>query len=91
MDAEQQIENSAPDVLVTDVDMPGIDGLELVRRVRRNPRTANLPIILVTSDSEQLRASAAATGVDVVLGKPYPEEQLIHHIQQLLLAQASAR
>ena len=90
LDAAQQIENSVPDVLVTDVDMPGIDGLELVRRVRCDPRTVHLPIILVTSDSEQLRASAAAAGVDVVLGKPYPEEQLIHHIQQLLLAQAGA-
>lgn len=53
----------APDVLVTDVDMPGLNGLQLARQVRDNPRTAHVPIIIVTSDSEQLRADAAAAGV----------------------------
>ncbi|MEF8715941.1 MAG: response regulator, partial [Accumulibacter sp.] len=84
LDAARQIEVSPPDVLVTDEDMPGMNGLQLARQLRANPRTARLPIILVTSDNEQLRANAAAAGVDVVLGKPYPEEQLISHIQQLL-------
>ena len=83
-DAERQIEQAVPDVLVTDVDMPGMDGLELARQVRGNPRTAHLPIIMVTSDSDELRIQARAAGVNVVLGKPYPEEQLIAHIQQLL-------
>ena len=83
-DAGRQIEKAVPDVLVTDVDMPGMDGLELARQVRGNPRTAHLPIIMVTSDSDELRIQARAAGVNVVLGKPYPEEQLIAHIQQLL-------
>ncbi|MCQ1548718.1 MAG: response regulator, partial [Candidatus Accumulibacter phosphatis] len=90
LDAARQIEVSTPDVLVTDEDMPGMNGLQLARQLRANPRTARLPIILVTSDNEQLRANAAAAGVDVVLGKPYPEEQLISHIQQLLRNQANA-
>ncbi|MER2543038.1 MAG: response regulator, partial [Candidatus Accumulibacter phosphatis] len=90
LDAARQIEISAPDVLVTDVDMPGMNGLQLSRQLRDNPRTAHLPIIMVTSDNEQLRADAAAAGVNVVLGKPYPEEQLISHIQQLLRSQAGA-
>jgi CheY-like chemotaxis protein len=47
------------------------------------PPPQRLPIIMVTSDSEQLRAEAHAAGVDVLLGKPYPEEQLIAHIQRL--------
>ncbi|MBK7674822.1 MAG: response regulator [Candidatus Accumulibacter sp.] len=87
LDAARQIEAAAPDVLVTDVDMPGMNGLQLARQVRGNPRTARVPIIMVTSDNDQLRAEAAAAGVDVVLGKPYPEEQLIGHIQQLLQGQ----
>ncbi|HNL76883.1 MAG TPA: response regulator, partial [Accumulibacter sp.] len=88
VDAARQIEASPPDVLVTDVDMPGLNGFQLAKMVRDNPRTAKLPIIMVTSDNEQLRAEAARIGVNVVLGKPYPEEQLIAHIQQLMDGQA---
>ena len=90
LDAARQIEAAAPDVLVTDVDMPGMNGLQLARQVRGNPLTASVPIIMVTSDNEQLRAEAAAAGVDVLLGKPYPEEQLISHIKQLMTAQAGS-
>ncbi|MCM8610609.1 MAG: response regulator, partial [Candidatus Accumulibacter sp.] len=82
-DAARQIAASIPDVLVTDVDMPGLTGLQLARQVRGNPRTAELPIIIVTSDSEQLQDEAAAAGVNVVLGKPYPEALLIQHVRQL--------
>jgi len=85
LDAVRQIENSLPDVLITDVDMPGLDGFQLVRQLRGNPRTANIPIIMVTSDNDVLRSEAAASGVDVVLGKPYPEEQLIAHIRRLVI------
>jgi CheY-like chemotaxis protein len=89
-DAARQIEASLPDVLVTDVDMPGLTGLQLARQVRGNPRTAALPIIIVTSDSEQLQDEAAAAGVNVVLGKPYPEALLIEHVQQLAHVRAGS-
>ncbi|MBP6709569.1 MAG: response regulator [Candidatus Accumulibacter sp.] len=85
-DAARQIEDVIPDVLITDVDMPGMNGLQLARQVRGNPRTAHVPIIMVTSDSEQLRAEATAAGVNVVLGKPYPEELLLDHLQELARA-----
>ena len=52
VDAARQIEASPPDVLVTDVDMPGLNGFQLAKMVRDNPRTAKLPIIMVTSDNE---------------------------------------
>jgi len=90
LDAAQQIEAALPDVLITDVDMPGMSGLQLARQLRANAATARLPIIMVTSDSEQLRGEADAAGVDVLLGKPYPEEQLIAHIQRLANSQGSA-
>ncbi len=89
-DAARQIEASLPDVLVTDVDMPGLTGLQLARQVRADPRTAALPIIIVTSDSEQLQDEAAAAGVNVVLGKPYPEALLIEHVQQLAHVSAAS-
>jgi CheY-like chemotaxis protein len=85
LDAASQIEESVPDVLLTDVDMPGLNGMQLVRKLRGNSRTAQLPIIMVTSDSEELLDEAMSAGVNVVLGKPYSEEQLIAHIEQLMI------
>jgi len=90
LDAAQKIADSLPDVLVTDVDMPGMTGLQLVRQLRGNARTAHIPIIMVTSDSDDLRSEADAAGVDVLLGKPYPEEQLIAHIQRLVVGRNGA-
>ena len=90
LDAAKQIENSVPDLLITDVDMPGMGGLQLVRHLRANPRTLGIPIIMVTADSEVLRTEALESGVNVLLGKPYPEEQLIAHIQRLVLARTDA-
>ena len=90
LDAAKQIENSVPDLLITDVDMPGMGGMQLVRHLRANPRTLGLPIIMVTSDSEVLRTEAMESGVNVVLGKPYPEEQLIAHIQTLVMARTDS-
>ena len=84
LDAARQIEQAIPDLLVTDVDMPGLGGLELVRQLRSDPRTASLPIIMVSAGSDVLQGDALAAGVNVVLGKPYPEELLISHIKSLV-------
>jgi CheY-like chemotaxis protein len=90
LDAAKQIDNSLPDLLITDVDMPGMGGLQLVRHLRANPRSAGIPIIMVTADSEVLRKEALESGVNVLLGKPYPEEQLIAHIQRLVMVPIDA-
>ncbi len=89
LDAVRQIENAIPDLLITDLDMPGMGGMELVRHLRGHDHTANLPIIMITADSEALRKEAQETGVNVVLGKPYPEEQLIAQIQWLVTGQSA--
>lgn len=59
------------DAVITDYYMPGLDGLEFARRLRRIRSTANLPIILVTSEREAfIEKEAIAAGVDVTLIKP---------------------
>ena len=83
-DAAKQIDASAPDVLITDVEMPGLDGFELTRHVRDNPRTAHVPIIMISSNSARIGDQASEAGVDVVMDKPYEEDALIAHIQRLL-------
>jgi CheY-like chemotaxis protein len=81
--ALQMIESEVPAVLITDVEMPGIDGVELTRRVRANPRTAGVPIIMITSADDRLRSTADEAGVTVLLGKPYGDDDLVAHIARL--------
>ncbi len=76
-------EQETPQVLVTDVEMPGLDGLDLTRRLRADPRTAALPVIMITSADDRLAPSAAAAGVSVLMGKPYAAEDLVAHVARL--------
>jgi CheY-like chemotaxis protein len=84
LEAVQQIEASMPDIVITDVDMPGMDGFELTRQVRQNPRTRHIPVIMITAADDRHRDAADRAGVSVLLGKPYPEEELIAHIRQAM-------
>jgi len=84
LQAVQQIEAGMPDVVITDVDMPGMDGFELTRYVRQNPLTAHIPVIMITAADDKHRADADRAGVSVLLGKPYPEDELIAHIRRAM-------
>jgi CheY-like chemotaxis protein len=81
LDAVQQMQVQLPDVLITDVEMPGMDGFELTRHLRANPQTAQLPVIMITAADDRHRDEASAAGVSVLLGKPYSDEALIGHIR----------
>lgn len=85
--AAQLIDQEVPLVLVTDVEMPHMDGFALTRHVRQHPRARHIPIIMVTSADDRLKSAAQEAGVTLVLGKPYPEEALIACIER---AQAMA-
>ena len=80
--AAQLLELEVPLVLITDVEMPGMDGFELTRHVRNHPRARHIPIIMITSADDRLKAAAADAGVTLVLGKPYAEEALLACIEQ---------
>ena len=84
LDAAQQMQTTIPDVVITDVEMPGMDGFELTRHVRQNPLTAHIPVIMITAADERHREVAKHAGVSVLLGKPYPEEELIAHIRRAM-------
>ncbi len=60
-----------PDILFLDINMPGIDGLEVCRYLRRDPYTAEVPIVIVSANSEQYyKDAAAAAGANDYLVKP---------------------
>ena len=79
--AAQLIEQEVPLVLITDVEMPGIDGFELTRQVRATAAWADLPVLMITS-SDDKREQAEAAGVTQLLGKPYSEEALLAAIER---------
>jgi CheY-like chemotaxis protein len=79
-EALQQFEARVPDVLITDVEMPVMDGFELTRLVRARADTRQLPVIMITAADDRHQADATAAGVSVLLGKPYPDDVLLAHI-----------
>lgn len=77
---------SVPDVVVTDLNIPGIDGFELTRRLKHDPRTRNVPVVAVTGyaafASDPGRAQRA--GCDAVLEKPCSPDDLENAIRTLI-------
>ncbi len=77
-----------PDVVVTDLQIPGIDGFELSRRLKQDPRTRSVPILAVTGyaafAADPSRAQRA--GCDVVLEKPCSPDDLERAIRNLITA-----
>ena len=78
--------DARPDVVVTDLHIPGIDGFELTRRLKRDPRTRDVPVLAVTGHvafaADPGRAQRA--GCDAVLQKPYSAEDLEAAIRNLI-------
>lgn len=74
-----------PDVIITDVVMPGMSGFELCRNLRRNPTTEKTPIILCTSKNQEIdRLWGMKQGADAYLTKPFTREQLIRAVKSLV-------
>jgi chemosensory pili system protein ChpA (sensor histidine kinase/response regulator) len=84
-DALQQIQRTLPELVVLDLEMPRMDGFELVRELRSDLRTATVPIVVVSSRlAEKHQRRAAEMGADAFFGKPYPEDELLACIAGLL-------
>jgi CheY-like chemotaxis protein len=74
-----------PDVIVMDLNLPGVDGCEATRRLKNQPETKEIPIIVLTADpKEKSREKALAAGCDDFELKPIDFEGLIGKIQSLL-------
>jgi chemosensory pili system protein ChpA (sensor histidine kinase/response regulator) len=73
-----QLRQERPAVVLTDIEMPHMDGFDFVRNLRADPRWSDLPVIMITSRiAEKHREQARTLNVDHYLGKPYSEEQLL--------------
>ncbi|MBI3243445.1 MAG: response regulator [Chloroflexi bacterium] len=76
-EAIQKLATTLPDFMTLDVNMPGVSGIEVLRYIRRDPRTAHLPIIVISSEAQtQQQAVALAAGANIFLAKPVSFEHL---------------
>jgi two-component system response regulator MprA len=81
-----------PDLVILDVMMPGIDGLEVCRRLRDNPTTHDVPILMLTAKDEvKDRIIGLKTGADDYLTKPFDFDELLERIRAILRRQNRAR
>ena len=83
--AISQAEQLLPDLIVLDLELPGISGFEAARRLRRNPTTQDIPLIAATGYSQPRQiAMAREAGFDDVVVKPVDPDSLVEHIERLL-------
>ena len=81
--ALEHVRHERPDVIVTDIAMPGMDGLELSRRLRASEATRDVPIIAVSGQASE---RAREAGANIVLDKPCEPGTLFHVIEGVLRA-----
>jgi chemosensory pili system protein ChpA (sensor histidine kinase/response regulator) len=91
LQALERLTEELPAVVLSDIEMPRMDGFDLARNIRADARTKDLPIVMITSRiAEKHREHAKELGVDHYLGKPYSEEELLslvkHYSAQPALA-----
>jgi DNA-binding response OmpR family regulator len=84
-EAIEKAEKEEPDLILLDVMMPDMNGFEVCRKLRENPRFASTPILMVTAlRSEADKEAVAASGATEYLVKPVNQEELVAHVRKYL-------
>jgi CheY-like chemotaxis protein len=85
------IRERRPDLILVDIELPGIDGLELTRRLKSEPSTAAIPVIAITAHAEALhRHAALAAGCETFLAKPVSPVALVAEVRNHLAGSRQA-
>ena len=84
-EALQRLEKEKPDLVVLDVMLPGMDGLEVCRQLRQNPRFRDLPVIMLTAKGEEIdKVLGLELGADDYMTKPFSPRELVARIRARL-------
>ncbi|MEL7128965.1 MAG: PleD family two-component system response regulator, partial [Pseudomonadota bacterium] len=84
-EALQSVKENTPDIVLLDINMPGMDGYEVARRLKEDPSTAFIPIVMVTALSQQEdRLKGLQAGADDFITKPFDDFSLMSRINALL-------
>ncbi len=87
---EAAVAEQAPELVVLDIMLPGVDGLSLLRRLRTDPRTAHVPVMLVTAKTAELdKVEGLETGADDYLGKPFAMKELLARVRAMTRRQST--
>lgn len=86
-EAWAMIEAERPDILITDCQMPRLDGLSLAQRIRSTPAVADLPIVMLTAKGYELRSENVEQefGLQAVLAKPFSPKELVSQVEAILV------
>lgn len=74
----------SPDLILTDINMPHIDGTEMIRRLRAEPGAWRVPIVVMTAYGDEVAQRAVENGADRALTKPVDYELLLETIKDLI-------
>lgn len=84
-EALMRVAQKVPDIIISDIRMPGMDGYQLARQLRRSPRGSLVPIVFLTARDETAdRIEGFRSGVDAYLTKPFEPEELVAVIESIL-------
>jgi len=88
----KKAQTEQPDLVVLDVMLPGIDGFEICHRLRANPQTAQLPILMLSAKAQAVdKTTGLKVGADDYLTKPADAAEIVRRVKKLLAEKATPR
>ncbi len=85
VEAKEKIQNEAPDLVITDLIMPLMNGYELCRWIKTDPTTHSIPVLMCSTKSEEFdRYWGMKQGADAYMTKPFHPQDLVRAVKQLL-------
>lgn len=85
VEALEQIQGRRPDLVVLDIVMPKMNGYEVCRRLKADPKTQDVPVVMCSSKGEEFdRYWGMKQGADAYIAKPFQPDELVGTVKQLL-------
>ncbi|CAK0744099.1 two-component system, chemotaxis family, chemotaxis protein CheY [Azospirillaceae bacterium] len=85
MDALERLKTTEVDLVITDLNMPRLTGIELIKKLRAMPAFKFMPVVMLTTESEEgMKAQGRAAGATGWIVKPFKQDQLLAVVKKLL-------